>query len=102
MPSVDTKFYGLSQVMDYHRFNPLCVIRVGGLKMLWVTVKPDNLYPWWTPNSMGYHRLWVITVWIISGLTVQSTSVYSPPFWHNANFEKVRIIDRGKSLCSTM
>jgi len=31
---VDTKSYGLSQVMDYHRFNPLCVIRAGGFKML--------------------------------------------------------------------
>ena len=33
---MDTKSYGLSQVMGYHRFNPLRVIRVGGLKMLWV------------------------------------------------------------------
>ena len=25
---------------------------------------------WWTQNAMGYYRLWVITVWVISGLTV--------------------------------
>ena len=25
---------------------------------------------WWTQKAMGYHRLWVITVWVISGLTV--------------------------------
>ena len=34
--SVDTKFYGLSQIMGYYRFNPVCVIRVDRLKMLWV------------------------------------------------------------------
>jgi len=33
---VDTKSYGLSQVMGYHRFNSVCVIRVGGFKMVWV------------------------------------------------------------------
>ena len=33
---VDTKSYELLQVMSYHRFNSLCVLRVGGLKMLWV------------------------------------------------------------------
>ena len=36
---------------------------------------------------MGYYRLWVITVWVILGLTVH-------PFWHNANFEKVVILNR--------
>ena len=25
---------------------------------------------WWTQNAIGYYRLWVITVWVISGLTV--------------------------------
>ena len=25
---------------------------------------------WWIQNAMGYYRLWVITVWVISGLTV--------------------------------
>ena len=36
--------------MGYHRFNSLCVIRAGGLKMLWVTVlsglevHPENWY----------------------------------------------------------
>ena len=31
---MDTKFYELSQIIGYYRFNPLCVIRAGGLKML--------------------------------------------------------------------
>ena len=54
---MNTKFYELSQVMDYHRFNPVCVIRVGGLKMLWViTVKPE------ITHTLGGHQiLWVIT-----------------------------------------
>ena len=30
---------------------------------------------WWTQNAMDYHRLWVITVWVISGLTVFWKSV---------------------------
>src|SRR5688572_8490826 len=25
---------------------------------------------WWMQNGMSYYRLWVITVWVISGLTV--------------------------------
>jgi len=29
---------------------------------------------WWTQKAMGYHRLWVITVWVISGLTVDRKS----------------------------
>ena len=42
------------------------------------------------------HNFWCPPgVWVISGLTVQSTLSIVPPFWHNANFEKVEIIDRG-------
>ena len=25
---------------------------------------------WWTQNAMDYYKLWVIRVWVISGLTV--------------------------------
>ena len=41
--------YGLSQVMGYHRFNPLCVIRIGGLKC-------DGLLQVMGYHSMGYLR----------------------------------------------
>ena len=33
---------------------------------------------WWTQNAMGYYRLWVITVWVISGLTVRAIRVGGP------------------------
>ena len=42
---MDTKSYGLLQIMGYYRFNPVCVIRVGGLKMLWLL------------QVMGYHSM---------------------------------------------
>jgi len=73
MPLMDTIFYGLSQVICYvtpvynQHFSKFTIQQNG------VTIKRfhymgsdysqtwDNPYPRWTPNSMGYHRLWVIT-----------------------------------------
>ena len=51
---------------------------LGGHQILWVItgygfsqVYLHMFYKsWWTQKAMGYHRLWVITVWVISGLTV--------------------------------
>ena len=42
-----------------------------GLLQVWV-IDIGISYPqnWWIQNAMGYWRLWVITVWVISGLTV--------------------------------
>ena len=50
---------------------------LGGHQKLWVITGYgfSQVYlhmcykSWWTQNAMGYHRLWVITVWVISGLT---------------------------------
>src|SRR5688572_17428947 len=50
----------------------------GGHKKVWVITGYgfSQVYfhmfykSWWTQNGMGYYRLWVITVWVISGLTV--------------------------------
>ena len=50
----------------------------GGHQFLWVITGYgfSQVYfymfykSWWIQNAMGYHRLWVITVWVISGLTV--------------------------------
>ena len=46
-----------------------------GLSQVWV-MNIGISYPpsWWIQNGMGYHRLWVITVWVISGLTVYGKS----------------------------
>ena len=52
---------------------------LGGHQKLWVITGYgfSQVYlhmcykSWWTQNAMGYHRLWVITVWVISGLTVR-------------------------------
>ena len=42
-----------------------------GLSQVWVMDISISYPPsWWIQNAMGYHRLWVITVWVISGLTV--------------------------------
>ena len=42
-----------------------------GLSQVWVMDIGISYPPsWWIQNAMGYHRLWVITVWVISGLTV--------------------------------
>ena len=51
---------------------------LGGHKFLWVITGYgfSQVYfymfykSWWMQNGMGYYRLWVITVWVISGLTV--------------------------------
>src|SRR5688572_23575339 len=50
----------------------------GGHKKVWVITGYgfSQVYfhmfykSWWMQNGMGYYRLWVITVWVISGLTV--------------------------------
>ena len=31
---------------------------------------------WWIQKAMGFHRLWVITVWVISGLTVANLHLF--------------------------
>ena len=49
----DANFYGLSQIMTFLKFSPLCFIR-----------------DWQTQSGMAYYRLWGITVWVILGLTV--------------------------------
>ena len=51
---------------------------LGGHQILWVITGYgfSQVYlhmfhkSWWTQKAMGFHRLWVITVWVISGLTV--------------------------------
>src|SRR5262245_9035961 len=51
---------------------------LGGHQILWVITGYgfSQVYlhmfhkSWWTQKAMDYHRLWVITVWVISGLTV--------------------------------
>jgi len=44
-----------------------------GLSQVWVMDIGISYPPsWWIQNAMGYHRLWVITVWVISGLTVMT------------------------------
>ena len=56
----------------------------GGQRFLWVITGYgfSQVYfhmfykKWWNQNVMGYHRLWVITVWVISGLTVSATAFY--------------------------
>ena len=35
---------------------------------------------WWIQKAMGYYMLWVITVWVITGLTVQSALVIRTTF----------------------
>ena len=46
-----------------------------GLSQVWVMDIGISYPPtWWIQNTMGYHRVWVITVWVISGLTVLENS----------------------------
>ena len=55
----------------------------GGHQFLWVITGYgfSQVYfhmfnkSWWIQNAMGYYRLWVISVWIISGLTVSQELV---------------------------
>ena len=47
-----------------------------GISQVWVMDIGISYPPsWWIQNAMGYHRLWVITVWVISGLAVFWKSV---------------------------
>ena len=48
-----------------------------GLSQVWFMIIGISYPPsWWTQNAMGYWRLWVITVWVISGLTVSEIFDY--------------------------
>ena len=58
----------------------------------------DNPYFQWTQISMSYHRLWVITVWVISGLTVFSgtgRTMHVSALWWNRYRQKNARVKKG-------